>query len=142
MLLLLVVPANLVAISAVLFFSMTFFGIAYGLTSNLYSMCGIYGEWKTGSSARGVAMAFCSLAIKIGVAVRGMIIPAVLAAIGYVATAPDLTIYADGISTAYTWMPIVCFAVSLIPLIGFKLTDEGIVKMEKEIAERTAAETN
>ncbi len=140
MLSVLVIPANVVAISAVLFISQVFFGIAYGLTSNLYSMCGIYGEWKTGSSARGVAMAFCALAIKIGVAIRGVIIPAVLAGVGYVATASDPTIYAEGIRMGYTWMPIICFAVSLIPLIGFKLTDQGIMDMEKEIQQRKESE--
>lgn len=139
MLLILVVPANVFAISAVLFVSQIFFGIAYGLTSNMYSMCGIYGEWKTGSSARGVAMAFCALAIKIGVAVRGVVIPAILAAIGYVATSPDLTIYADGIRAGFAWMPIACLVISLIPLFAFKLTDKGIVEMEKEIQQRKEA---
>lgn len=141
MLLVLVIPANLFAISAVIFLAMAVFGIAYGLTANLYSMCGIYGEWKTGESVRGVAMSFCALAIKIGVAVRGVLITAILGAIGYVATVADPTIYADGVVMAYAWMPIVCFLVSLIPLIGFKLTDKGIADMEREINERKAAES-
>ena len=84
-------------------------------------------------------MAFCALAIKICVAVRGVVVPAILAAIGYVATAPDLSVYADGIRAGFAWMPIVCFVISLIPLFAFKLTDKGIVEMEKEIQQRKEA---
>ncbi|NTU89760.1 MAG: hypothetical protein HGA54_07650 [Actinobacteria bacterium] len=137
--LVLVLPVNLIAVGAALFCGQTFFGLAYGLTSNLYAMCGTYGEWKTGGQARGVTMAFCSLAIKLGVAVRGVIIPATLGAIGYAATAADPTVYAGGIRTVYALMPIIFIVISLIPLIWFKLTNEKVAQMDKEIAERAAA---
>ncbi len=133
-----VLPANIVVVCIVLFIGQVFFGFAYGLTSNLYAMCGTYGEWKTGGQARGVTMSFCSLAIKLGVAIRGMIIPVVLGAIGYVATAADPTVYADGIRTAYSILPVIFLAVSFIPLIWFKLTDEKIAQMDQEIEERKA----
>jgi len=136
--LLIFLPANLVIVCAVLFVGQVFFGFAYGLTSNLYAMCGTYGEWKTGGQARGVTMSFCSLAIKLGVAIRGMIIPAVLGAIGYAATAADPTVYASGIQTAYGIMPVVCLAASFIPLLFFKLSDEKVAQMDKEIKERKA----
>lgn len=131
-----VLPVNVVVVCTVLFIGQVFFGFAYGLTSNLYAMCGTYGEWKTGGQARGVTMSFCSLAIKLGVAIRGMVIPAVLGAIGYVAIAADPTVYADGIRTAYTILPVVCLSISLIPLIWFKLSDEKVAQMDREIEER------
>lgn len=133
-------PANLIVVSAALFVGLLFFGFGYGLTSNLYAMCGTYGEWKTGGQARGVAMAFCSLAIKIGVAIRGVIIPALLGVIGYVATAADPTVYAEGVHFYFALFPAICLAVSFIPLIWFKLTDEKIAQMDKEIKERAALE--
>ncbi len=137
--LVIVMPANLWVVSACLFVGQLFFGVAYGYTSNLYAMCGTYGEWKTGGQARGVTMAFCSLAIKLGVAIRGVIIPVVLGMIAYDATAADPTVFAGGISSLYGLFPAVCIAISLIPLIGFKLSDEKIAQMDKEIAERDAA---
>lgn len=139
--LIIVLPENVFMISAALFFGQLFFGFAYGLTSNLYAMCGTYGEWKTGGQARGVTMAFCSLAIKLGVAIRGMVIPAVLGTIGYVATAADPTIYAEGIKNAYAFFPVICLAISFIPLIWFKLSDEKVAQMDKEIAEREVVST-
>lgn len=93
-----VLPANLVAVCTLLFLGQLFFGFAYGLTSNLYGMCGTYGEWKTGGQAHGVTMAFCSLAIKLGVAIRGIIIPVVLGMILYNPTVADPTIYGEGIA--------------------------------------------
>lgn len=135
----LILPANLFAVSGALFLGQLFFGIPYGLTANLYAMCGTYGEWKTGGQARGVTMAFCSLAIKLGVAIRGFIVPVVLGMVGYVATAADPTVYAEGIRMAFAVMPVVCIALSFIPLIFFKLSDEKIAQMDKEIAERNTA---
>ncbi len=134
-----VVPANVWTISAILFVGQLFFGTAYGLTSKLYAMCGTYGEWKTGSQARGVTMAFCSLAIKLGVAIRGVIIPVALSFIAYDATVADPTVFAAGIQSLYAILPVACIAVSLIPLIFFKLSDEKIEKMDEEIAQRNAA---
>ena len=138
-LLVFIVPANVWTISAILFVGQLFFGTAYGLTSKLYAMCGTYGEWKTGSQARGVTMAFCSLAIKLGVAIRGMIIPMALSFIAYDATVADPTVFASGIQSLYAIMPVACIAVSLIPLIFFKLSDEKIEKMDEEIAQRNDA---
>lgn len=133
-----ILPASTVAICADLFIGQMLFGTAYGLTSNLYAMCGTYGEWKTGGQARGVTMAFCSLAIKLGVAIRGVIIPAVLGAVGYVATAADPTVYSDGIHTLFSVMPVACLILSFVPLAFFKLDDERIAQMDKEIRERSA----
>ncbi len=134
-----VLPANLFAVSAALFVGQILFGISYGLTSNLYTMCGTYGEWKTGGGARGVTMAFCSLAIKLGVAIRGVIIPVVLGMIAYDANAADPMIFSEGIKFGYSVLPVIFIAISLIPLIWFKLSDNKIIEMEKEIAERSTA---
>ena len=136
--LVIIIPSNVWVVGCVLFLGQVFFGMAYGFTSKLYAMCGTYGEWKTGSQARGVTMAFCSLAIKLGVAIRGVIIPVALSIIAYDPNAADPTVFASGIQNVYAIFPIACIAISLIPLIFFKLSDEKIDQMDKEIAERDA----
>ena len=82
---------------------------------------------------------FCSLAIKLGVAIRGVIIPVVLGMIAYDANAADPTIFAEGIKFGYSVLPVIFIAISLVPLIWFKLSDNKIIEMEKEIAERSEA---
>jgi len=135
-----VLPNNLYIIAASLFIGQIFFGITYGQTANYYTMCGAYSEWKTGENARGIIMAFCSLAIKLAIAVRGVLIPAVLAALSYDAT---LTIFPEsmvsGIKNAYVLVPSIAIIVSLIPLAFFKLDDKKVMEMEDEIAKRKAA---
>ncbi len=132
------VPANLYIISALLFLSQIFFGMSYGLTSSMYSICGTYSEWKSGGAAKGVIMSFCSLAIKIGVALRGVIITAFL---GMIAYNPDLTVVSaemqTGFKQLFVLVPAALLTVSLIPLFFFRLTDDRVAQMEKEIAERS-----
>lgn len=130
-------PASKITIAVCLFLSQLVFGTAYALTSNLYSMCGTYSEWKTGENTRGVVMAFCSLAIKIGVAVRGVLITAVLGWIHYDSTATVITDAAkSGVSLLFIVVFSVVMLVSLIPLVFFKLDEKRVEEMEAEIAAR------
>ncbi len=136
----LVLPANLYVIGLSLFIGQIFFGITYGQTANYYTMCGTYSEWKTGENTRGIIMAFCSLAIKLAIAIRGILIPAILAMIGYNGS---LTVFPEamvsGIRTAYALVPCVGILISLIPLALFKLDDKKVIEMEAEITQRKAA---
>ncbi len=135
----LVLPNNLYAIGGALFLAQAFFGITYGQTANYYGMCGAYSEWKTGQNTRGVIMAFCSLAIKLAIALRGVIITAALASIGYKATLKVFpAAMASGIKNVYVLIPCIFILVSLIPLAFFKLDDKKVAEMENEIAKRKA----
>lgn len=130
-------PANTMLVAVLLFVAQLSFGIAYGLTSNLYAMSGTYSVWKTGEDARGVVMSFCSLAIKLGVAIRGVMIPAVLGWIAYDPNATAITADAKGgIKMMFLLIPAALMLVSLIPLAGFRLDEEKVAQMEKEIAAR------
>jgi len=133
------VPGNKFLIYILMVLAQASFGIAYGLTSNLYAMCGAYSEWKTGENARGVIMAFCSLAIKIAIAVRGVMITAVL---GWIAYDPDATVMTaqakSSIKFLFVGLMAIIMLVSLIPLLFYKLDDKKVEEMEKEIAERKA----
>lgn len=129
-------PANYLLIYAALFVAQVIFGIAYGLTSNMYTMIGVQSEHKTGKDVRGTIMAFSSLAIKIAIALRGVIISAALAAIAYT---PDIAITPEaqaGIKMVTLLIPAVLALVSAGIFIFFNIKDDDITRMEKEIAER------
>ena len=127
-------------LNVLMFLSQVSFGLAYGLTANLYSMCGTYNYWKTGKNTMGVTMSFLTLSIKLGVALRGMVIPAFLGFIAYDATAATFDAAAQsGIATMYFILPVVILVISLIPFLFFRIKDADIVQMNKEIAEREAA---
>ena len=133
-------PGRIIPVATCLFLAQLSFGIAYGLTSNLYAMCGTYSVWKTGEDTRGVVMAFCSLAIKLGIAVRGVLITTVL---GYIAYDPNAAIMTSDAKAGVKLLFIVVFGAvmvaSLIPLAFFKLDEKKVSDMEKEIAQRQTA---
>ena len=134
-------PGSKAQVLIMMFLAQLTFGVAYGLTANLYSMCGTYSEWKTGGNARGIIMAFCSLAIKIAIAVRGVLITAVL---GWIAYDPDMTVMTalakSRIKFLFAGVFAIVMLVSLIPLIFFRLDDKKVEEMDAEIAARKHAE--
>lgn len=132
----LVLPSNIICVGAMLFAGQLFFGMSYGLTSGMYSMCGIYGEYKTGEAVRGVVMAFCSLAIKLAVALRGICITAVLGYVGYTAVAEITPAMQGNIRLIFSAFPVVFIVLSLVPLAFFKLDDEKVAQMDQEIGKR------
>jgi GPH family glycoside/pentoside/hexuronide:cation symporter len=81
-------------------------------------------------------MACCSLAIKIAVALRGIAITAFLGLIGYSATAEITPAVQGNIRSLYGLFPVLFIALSLIPLLFFKLDDKQIKEMEAEISKR------
>lgn len=132
-------PANFILLCVLLFVSQVSFGLAYGLTANLYSMCGTYSYWKTGENTIGVTMSFLTLSIKLGVALRGIIVPAFLGYIAYNASATVFDAAAQsGISALYFLLPVALLVVSLIPLAFFRIKDSDIVKWNEEIQQREA----
>ena len=102
----------------------------------MYSMCGIYGEYKTGEAVRGVVMAFCSLAIKLAVALRGICITAVLGYVGYTAAAEITPAMQGNIRLIFSAFPVVFIVLSLVPLAFFKLDDAKVAEMDQEIEKR------
>lgn len=119
-----------------LFLAQACFGTAYGLTAKLYNMCGIYGAWKSGNNTQGVVMSFSSLAVKLAIAVRGVLITGILSLIHY---APETSS-----SAAQGPVKLLFFAVfsgvmllSLIPLAFFRLDDAAVQVMSSEIAARS-----
>lgn len=130
------IPANKFIVTALLGVGQIFFGIAYGNTTSLYSNCGTYSEYKTGKNTKAVIMSFSSLAIKISIAVRGVVIPAVLAAISYNPDGLITDSIQGGIKILFLIVPISFLVVSAIPLLAYKIKDSDVTKMEKELQER------
>lgn len=131
-----------VLLNVLLFVSQAFFGLAYGLSANLYSMCATWSHWKTGKNTVGVTMSIMTVAVKLGVTLRAMILPAFLAFVSYDATATVFDAAAKaGINQMYFLLPMALLIVSLIPLLFlFKIKDSDVTKMNAEIQEREQAE--
>ena len=84
-------------------------------------------------------MSFSSLAIKISIAVRGVVITSVLSAISYNADAAITNSTVSGIKMLFLLVPIAFLVISIIPLLGYKIKDNDIAVMEKELQERAKA---
>lgn len=136
-----VIQPGYVLLNVLLLVSQVFFGFAYGLSANLYSMCATWSHWKTGENTTGVTMSIMTFAVKMGVTLRAMILPAFLAMVAYDATATVFDAAAvASISQMYFLLPAGLLIASLIPFVFlFKIKDEDVVSMNKEIAERAAA---
>lgn len=131
-----ILPANVLIVTTLLGIGQVFFGIAYGNTTSLYSNCGTYSEYKTGKNTKAIIMSFSSLAIKISIAVRGAVIPAVLAAIAYNPDGVITDTIEGGIKMLFLLVPIIFLIVSIIPLLAYKIKDSDVTMMEKELQER------
>ena len=129
-------PANKFAVTALLGLGQIFFGVAYGNTTSLYSNCGTYSEYKTGKNTKAIIMSFSSLAIKISIAVRGAVIPAVLAAIAYNPEGAITDTIQGGIKMLFLLVPIIFLAISIVPLLAYKIKDSDVTRMENEMKER------
>ena len=126
-----ILPTNKVLIILLLGLGQIFFGMAHGNTTNLYSMCGTYSEYKYKKSIKGMVMALCNTSIKVCIVIRGVIITAVLGLINYNPSAAITPSLVKGIKTLFFLVPIGFLTVSLIPLIWFKIKDSDVEDMEK-----------
>ena len=127
-------PTSKMTIMFLLGLGQIFFGIAHGNTTNLYSMCSTYSEYKNNKSIKGMAMALCNTSIKVCIVIRGMIITGVLSLINYNPDVARTYEVVNGIKTLFFLIPIGFLILSLIPLIWFKIKDSDIEYMEKIIS--------
>lgn len=117
------------------------YGIIYSSIVALYGDCVVYSEWKTGKNSAGWISGLQLLPLKIGFVARSSIIPAILAAVGFVAgmEASDSTLMLqEGIANGFMVMPTVLLIISALLLIfGFRLTPGKLRDYQKEIYERS-----
>lgn len=117
-----------------------FLGFIYALISALYSDTVIYSQWKTGSQASGLIMGLMNFPLKIANLIKGAVIPAVLAAAGFVAAmdpaaaTPELK---DGITQLFIMIPGIGILIGgLLLTFGYRLTRDKIATYQQEIDDR------
>jgi GPH family glycoside/pentoside/hexuronide:cation symporter len=117
-----------------------FTGFSNATFAVLFSDTIVYATWKTGKNAAGWIMGLMNQPVKIGVFLRGIIITAALASIGYSAklTPAQFTpALKQGLSYTFGLIPgISLLAAGLIILVAFKLTKSKVAQYQAEIDKR------
>jgi len=134
-----------VAMNLVLFFifvliASLFLGIVYSVMVGLYSDVSVYARWKTGEDTSAFVMGLMNVALKLAIIARGTVIPFILDRSGFDANIdPSAATMAikTGVINAFLFVPGIFALISgLILVLGYKLTREKVVEMQKEINER------
>jgi Na+/melibiose symporter-like transporter len=111
--------------------------VSSSMSTALFSDTVVYGEWKTGKNIRAFTMALQTFPIKMGILIRSGVITFGLMAIGFVANTEPTTRVVNGISSIMIFAPaIVCIISAAAFYFGYRLEDNAVVQMEKEIAAR------
>lgn len=89
-----------------------------------------YGEWKTGIKAAGLLTAFgTTFCTKLGTGIGGALPTQIMSSFGYTAGKSQSVSGLMGIQISFIWVPIITFALSIIPLIFYKKYE----KLENQI---------
>lgn len=89
-----------------------------------------YGEWKTGIKAAGLLTAFgTTFCTKLGTGIGGALPTQIMSIFGYTAGKSQSVSGLVGIQISFIWIPIIAFALSIIPLIFYKKYE----KLESQI---------
>jgi GPH family glycoside/pentoside/hexuronide:cation symporter len=135
-------PTTLYIAGASIFLCQLMLNIATGQQAYLYSMCGTYSEYKTGKNMRGLMASISAITVKIGFALRGVVISAGLAALSYNANIQPVGEAAEamarGFKALFCLAPGGLWIVSVCAIMFFGIKNEDIPVMEKEIAGRKA----
>jgi GPH family glycoside/pentoside/hexuronide:cation symporter len=132
--------SNPVLVIVLMTIGMFFYGVQLAAAPALYADTVVYATWKSGKDASGWIMGLQNLPLKIAILLRGIIIPVVLASVGYDAKADPATLTEatrQGLTVPFALIPAIFLAVGALLLIfGFRLTREKVVKYQAEIDAR------
>ena len=104
----------------------------------MYGDCANYGEWKTGVESKSFVMSMYGIPLKVGLMLKGFILSAVIALVGYTATV-DPTVYAGTFNNAYCLlMAVLTIASCIVLLAGYHLTEEKVTQLTAETEKRKA----
>lgn len=106
--------------------------LSYGMVSD----CIEYGAWKLGMRQEGLAASFLSLAVKISTAFCGVAGVQALALVGYVPNAAQTPSAITGINFVVNIIPAICGVFSVLPLLGYKLTEKRVAEIRAELEKR------
>ena len=123
-----------------------FMGINRTSMVALYGDCVVYARWKTGKDTSAFVMGSQTIPIKIGLTLRGILVPLTLALVKFDPRIPASEATMElkrGIVTMLVGLPAIgTFLTALVFLFFFRLTKERVAELQKEINEREAAEVN
>lgn len=106
--------------------------LSYGMVSD----CIEYGAWKLGKRQEGLAASFLSLAVKCSTAFCGVAGVQALALVGYVPNAVQTASAVTGINFVVNIIPAICGVLSVLPFIGYTLTEKRVAEIRMELEAR------
>ena len=126
--------SSAVAVIALMTVAQFFYGIAYSTSPALYADTVVYTTWKTGKNAAGWIMGLQNLPLKVGVFLRGTIVAACLASVGWHSGIVLEGAARRGMTVALGLIPAILCALGAVLLIfGYQLTREKIAQCQAEI---------
>lgn len=127
--------AAVIALSAVLGLMMASGSCTYAFVCD----CVEYGDWKFHTRDDGLAFSMMSFGVKLASAISGAVGVPLLVAAGYVANQAQSAGTLTAINAIVNLIPAIILAVSMLPLIRYKLDTKTMAKISTELAERRAA---
>jgi GPH family glycoside/pentoside/hexuronide:cation symporter len=113
------------------------YGMTYAASQALYADTVVYATWKTGKDASGWIMGLQTLPLKLAIFLKGLILPAVLAAVAFSPKMDPATMTEaarQGLTTPLTLIPgVFCIVGALLLIFGFRLTKEKVAQYQAEI---------
>ena len=123
-----------VAVIALMTLAQFFYGVAYSISPALYADTVVYTTHKTGKNAAGWIMGLQNLPLKVGVFMRGTIVAACLAAVGWQKGVALEGAARQGMTVALGLVPAALCAIGAVLLVfGYKLTREKIAECQAAI---------
>ena len=96
-----------------------------------------YGEWKLHRRLTGISFAGNLFMLKLGLAIAGSLVAAILAYTGYVANQPEQNeATLQGIIITFSLIPMVCYFISAIMVHFFKLKQGFLNQIKRELTAR------
>lgn len=110
-------------------------GPAMAMMWSMYADTADYSEWKTGRRATGLIYSSANFAQKFGWSIGGAIAGYLLAYYGFVANAPVTTETENGVQVLFAIMPAFWSVIAVIALLFYKLDEQKVIDINKELAE-------
>ena len=129
------------------------YGITYSCSTAMYADIVVYNEWKNRTNAAGWINGLQLFPLKIGFMARGILIPFVLAAVGFTSAdamapfletgatlSPEFLAFQHGIGMGFMVIPAcLCILGAVLLIVGYRLTPGKLAEYQAEIDARKAA---
>ena len=126
--------ANAVVVIALMTLTRAFLGLTNAAGPALYADTIVYATWKTGKNAAGWIMGLQNLPLKVAIFLRGTIIGACLAAVGWQSGVVLEGTARQAMTVGFALVPAVfCVVGLLLMAFGYKLTKEKVAQYQAEI---------